>query len=93
MQKQVLTQLITLHTHGICPRTKNKRLACKQSAGEKAPGRLLHLFEYSSETSGKKVDGFFFFFLKMMDEDTRRWEGEISVQEQSQAMRRMTIKN
>jgi hypothetical protein len=36
--------LITLHAHGICPRTENKRLARKQSADEKAPGRLLQLF-------------------------------------------------
>jgi hypothetical protein len=37
------------------PEDLKQGLACKQSAGEKAPGRLFALFvEYSSEASGYK---------------------------------------
>jgi hypothetical protein len=72
---------IPLYAHSICLRTRNKRLACKQSVSEKAPSRLLHLFEYSSKASGKEVDSlvWFLFIFKMIDKDAGRWESEISV--------------
>jgi len=49
---QVLTQLITLHAHGIRPRTCRAELARKRPAGEQSPGRPLY-YLYSSEKSGK----------------------------------------